>query len=79
MGKAVYNLEQSSDDPTVPLAAQVNAARTVLEFTALERELHCETNCLETVTSRRTPQELSREQNTTNEGNDDEDAKDLVD
>ena len=53
-------------------------ARTVLEFTALKRELHPKPNYLETVTSRRTSQELSREQSTTNEGYEDEDAKDLV-
>jgi len=77
VGKAVHTLEHSLDDPAASPTARINAARTVLEFTALERELHPETNCLETVTSRRKPQELSREQGTTNEGYDDEDAKDL--
>jgi hypothetical protein len=78
VGKAVHILEHILDDPEAPAPARVNAARTVLEFTMPRRELYPEDNSLETVNSRLTPKELSREQFIVKEEYHDEDAKDLV-
>ena len=78
VGKAVYTLEHIPDDPEAPAPARVSAARTVLEFTSPDKEIHPADNCFETVKPGLKPKEFSLVQITMKEEWHEDNAKDLV-